>query len=64
MIHLDYAEHHLRLKDLLSGKVGGGFGERKRHCLDDFGDFSEPSLGDGSRFAYQYGRPEKLSDII
>jgi len=51
-------------KKILSGKVGGGFGERKRHCLDDFGDVGEPALGDGSRFASEYGRPEKLSDII
>ena len=49
---------------VLQGEAKSGFGQRTAHRIADDRESDTPSCGDGSRHAYKYGKPTKLSDIV
>jgi hypothetical protein len=49
---------------VLSGKTETGFGQRIRHIIEDTRRSDAPQTGDGSGYAYNYGQPKELRDIL
>jgi len=49
---------------ILQTNVGGGFGERRTHLLEDTRRGASAFDGDGSKYARSYGQPKQLRDIM
>jgi hypothetical protein len=52
------------VEPVLESDAVSGFGERKRHLIEDTGRGDSTSLGDSSKYASRYGEPKELRDII
>lgn len=52
------------IEQVLEGNAVTGFGERKRHLIEDAGRSDAPKTGDGASHAYRYGQPKELRDIL